>query len=209
MLVARDRRLAGVFGAVRACCDFRGAAGPGSLAVCGPARTGCCLPFVSPRSARAGGRSQRRPRRASGCQGACRPDRLGCVNEIVPERFRLPEGVGGDDMQARRPVADNEVLRRRVAGASPRSRTLAWRPDRPDEGDLRGVQPDRPGTAPDPRDRAAAPRQRPVDGGRRAAARLEPEQAVPAGERPLQDQHRRPGGHARPVRGPLAAAARR
>src|SRR5712691_3166395 len=71
---------------------------------------------------------------------------------------------------------------------------------------MRGVQPDCPGTAPDPRDRAAAPWQRPVDGGRRGPARLEHEQAVPAGERPVPDHHRRPGGHARRVRGPLPAA---
>src|ERR1039457_1689884 len=71
---------------------------------------------------------------------------------------------------------------------------------------MRGVQPDRPGTAPDPRDRAAAPWQRPVDGSRCAAACLGHQQAVPAGERPVPDHYRRPGGHARPVRCPLAAA---
>jgi hypothetical protein len=41
--------------------------------------------------------------------------RLGCVKVIVPERFWTLEAVGGDDMQVRQPVSDNEVLRRRVA----------------------------------------------------------------------------------------------
>jgi hypothetical protein len=42
-------------------------------------------------------------------------DQPGCVNEIVPEQFRMPEGVGGDDMQRQQPVTHNKMLRRRVA----------------------------------------------------------------------------------------------
>jgi hypothetical protein len=41
---------------------------------------------------------------------------LSLVDVIVPDRFQAQEGLTSDDVQAGRPVTDNEVLRRRVAG---------------------------------------------------------------------------------------------
>jgi hypothetical protein len=41
---------------------------------------------------------------------------LSLVDVIVPDRFQAQEGLTSDDVQAGRPVTDNEVLRRCVAG---------------------------------------------------------------------------------------------
>jgi hypothetical protein len=41
---------------------------------------------------------------------------LSLLDVIVPDRFQTQEGLTSDDVQAGRPVTDNKVLRRRVAG---------------------------------------------------------------------------------------------
>jgi len=41
---------------------------------------------------------------------------LSLMDVIVPDRFQVQEGLTSDDVQAGRPVTDNKVLRRRVAG---------------------------------------------------------------------------------------------
>jgi hypothetical protein len=95
--------------------------------------SGCHL--VRPRSAGLTDRKARQPHGNTGSSAIVSLDLLSCVRVIVPDRFQAQEGLTNDDVQARRPVTHNKVLRAMYCKPGSVRLTLAWKHDRLDVGD--------------------------------------------------------------------------